>query len=78
MRAIKLVQFGSTIAILVFLLYVLVMGCLILLRKVPGSMAELMEQCMMYALFVGPEKLAAFFGPAWKRKQNGQPQENNR
>ena len=69
MKAIKLVQYGSTIAVLVFLAYVLIMGCLVMVHKVPGTMAELMEQCMMFALFVGPEKLAAFFGPVMKRKQ---------
>jgi len=69
MRVIKLVQVGSTVAILAFLAYVLVMGCLVMLNKVPGSMAELMEQSMMFALFAAPEKLAAFFGPVLKRKQ---------
>jgi len=71
MKAIKLVQFGSTVAILIFLAYILIMGCLVMLGAecVEGNMADLMQQCMMFALFVGPEKIAAFFGPMLKRKQ---------
>jgi len=74
MKPIKLVQYGSTVAILVFLAYLLVMGCLVMLgaKGVSGTMADLMQQCVMFAMFVAPEKLAAFFGPVLKRKQNGE------
>lgn len=71
MKPIKLVQYGSTIAILTFLAYLLVMGALIMFGAecVAGDMGDLMQQCVMFAMFVGPEKLVAFFGPALKRMQ---------
>lgn len=72
MKPIKLAQWGSTIAILAFVVYLMIMGG-ILLFKHPDRIGLLVTLGGIVALFIAPEKLAAFFGPALKRKQqNGQ------
>lgn len=69
MKAIKLVQYGSTIGILVTVIFLLVVGGLILFSKTPDRISELVSLGGVIALFLAPEKLAAFFGPVLKRKQ---------
>ena len=69
MKPIKLAQWGSTIAILTAFLYILIMGALILVGTVKATMADLMTQCVMFVMFVGPEKIVALFGPYLKRQQ---------
>ena len=69
MKPIKLAQYGSTIALLTAFLYILIMGALILVGKVKTTMGDLLTQCVMFAMFIAPEKLVGFFGPALKRKQ---------
>lgn len=72
MKAIKLVQYGSTIGILVTVAFLLIAGGLILFSKSPDRISQLISLGGVIALFLAPEKLAAFFGPALKRKQNGE------
>ena len=72
MKAIKLVQFGSTIGILVTVAFLLIAGGLIIFSKTPERISQLVALAGAIALFLAPEKLAAFFGPALKRKQNGE------
>lgn len=67
-RAIKLAQWGSTIAIIAVVAYTLGMGTWILLKN-PAQMGALIQQVTVLALFIAPEKLVAMFGPALKRKQ---------
>jgi len=69
MKAIKLVQFGSTIALLVTIAFLLIAGGLILFSKTPGRMGQLVALAGAIAIFLTPEKMAAFFGPVLKRKQ---------
>lgn len=71
MKAIKLVQYGSTIGILVTVVFLLVAGGLIIFSKTPDRISQLVALAGAIAIFLAPEKLAAFFGPALKRKQNG-------
>lgn len=68
MKPIKLAQFGSTIAIMAVVAYTLTMGTWVLLKH-PDRMGYLIQQVTVMALFIAPEKLAALFGPALKRKQ---------
>ncbi len=72
MKAIKLVQFGSTIGILVTVAFLLITGGLIIFSKTPERIGQLVALAGAIAIFLAPEKLAAFFGPALKRKQNGE------
>ena len=69
MKPIKLAQYGSTVALFTAFLYILIMGALILVGKVKTTMGDLMTQCVMFAMFIAPEKLVGFFGPVLKRKQ---------
>ncbi len=71
MKAIKLVQFGSTIGILVTVAFLLIAGGLIIFSKTPDRISQLVALAGAIAIFLAPEKLAAFFGPVLKRKQNG-------
>jgi hypothetical protein len=68
MKPIKLAQWGSTIALLVLTTYTLVMGAWVIF-KAPQKMGILVQQVTVLGLFIAPEKLAAFFGPVLKRKQ---------
>jgi len=68
MKPIKLAQWGSTIALFVMALYVLIVGGFILF-KCPDRLPGLIQQVTVLGLFIAPEKLAAFFGPVLKRKQ---------
>jgi len=70
MKAIKLVQYGSTIGILVTVAFLLIAGGLIIFSKTPDRISQLVSLGGVIALFLAPEKLAAFFGPVLKRKQN--------
>ena len=75
MKPIRLAQWGSTIAIIAVVAYTLIMGAWLLLKD-PEQMGALIQQVTVLALFIAPEKLAAFFGPALKRRQeNGKAQE---
>ncbi len=69
MKAIKLVQFGSTIGILVTVTFLLITGGLIIFSKTPERISQLIALTGPIAIFLAPEKLAAFFGPVLKRKQ---------
>jgi hypothetical protein len=75
MKAIKLVQYGSTIGILITVAFLLITGGLIIFSKTPDRIGQLVSLGGVIALFLAPEKLAAFFGPVWKRKQNGRKDE---
>lgn len=68
MKPIKLAQWGSTIALFVLIGYALIMGAWVIF-KAPEKMAVLIQQITVMGLFIAPEKLAAFFGPVLKRKQ---------
>lgn len=68
MKPIKLAQWGSTIALFVLTGYALIMGAWVIF-KAPEKMAVLIQQITVMGLFIAPEKLAAFFGPVLKRKQ---------
>jgi len=72
MKAIKLVQYGSTIGILVTVAFLLIAGGFILFSKTPDRISQLVSLGGVIALFLAPEKLVAFFGPVLKRKQNGE------
>ena len=78
MKSIKVIQYGSAIAVLTVILFLLVVGAIIMFAKTQATMDDLVKWSGIVAIFVGPEVLAAFFGNYLKRKQNGQPQENNR
>ena len=69
MKAIKLVQYGSTIGILVTVAFLLIAGGLIIFSKTPERIGQLVALAGAIAIFLAPEKLAAFFGPVLKRKQ---------
>ena len=75
MKAIKLVQYGSTIGILVTVAFLLITGGIIIFSKTPDRISHLISLGGVIAVFLAPEKLAAFFGPALKRKQNGRSDE---
>jgi hypothetical protein len=64
MRVIKFVQWQSSIAIGV----IVVLGILHLILW-PDRLQNWVQFATTSVLFVGPEKLAAFFGPVLKRKQ---------
>ena len=70
MKAIKLVQYGSTIGILITVTFLLIAGSFVLFLF-PDRMGALVSLGGVIALFLAPEKLAAFFGPVLKRKQDG-------
>jgi len=77
MKPIKLAQWGSTIALFILTFYALIMGALII-WKAPEKMGVLVQQLTLLGLFIAPEKLAAFFGPVVKRKQqNGNGEQEN-
>ena len=78
MRSIKLIQYGTAIAVFLVIAFLLVVGAIIMFADTGASMDDLVKWAGIVAIFVGPEVLAAFFGNYLKRKQNGQPQENNR
>jgi len=78
MKSIKFIQWGSAIAVLTVILFLLVVGAIIMFADTRATMDELVKWAGIVAIFVGPEVLAAFFGNYLKRRQNGQPQENNR
>jgi len=69
MKSIKLVQYGSTIGILVTVAFLLTAGGIIIFSKTPNRISQLVSLGGVIGLFLAPEKLAAFFGPALKRKQ---------
>ena len=71
MKAIKLVQYGSTIGILITVAFLLIAGSFVLFLF-PDRMGALVSLGGVIALFLAPEKLAAFFGPVLKRKQDGE------
>jgi len=71
MKAIKLVQYGSTIGIFVTVTFLLIAGGIILFSKTPDRISQLITLAGAIAIFLAPEKLAAFFGPVLKRKQEG-------
>lgn len=77
MKPIKLAQWGSTIALFVLAAYTLIMGALLIFKD-PLKMAYLIQQVTVLGLFIAPEKLAAFFGPVLKRKQENGVQENEK
>ena len=78
MKSIKLIQYGSAIAVLTVILFLLVVGVIIMFGDTRATMDDLVKWAGIVAIFVGPEVLAAFFGNYLKRRQNGQVQENNR
>jgi len=80
MKSIKLIQFGSAIAVLTVILFLLITGAMIMFAKTRATMDDLVKWAGIVAIFVGPEVLAAFFGNVLKRRQNGneKAQENNR
>jgi len=80
-KSIKLIQFGSAIAVLTIVAFLIVVGAIIMFADTQATMDQLVKWAGIVAIFVGPEVLAAFFGNYLKRKQNGQTsvdQENNR
>ena len=66
MKAIKFVQWSSSISICV----VVASGLLCLFTDA-ATVAQWTSFAGVAALFIAPEKLAAFFGPVLKRKQEG-------
>ncbi len=70
MKAIKLVQFGSTIGILITVAFLLIVGGFILFSKTPARIGQLVALAGAIAIFLAPEKLAAFWGPVLKRKDS--------
>lgn len=64
MKAIKFVQWQSSI-----LIGAVVVAGLVCLFTKAGSMSEWATFAPIAALFIAPEKLAAFFGPVVKRRQ---------
>ena len=79
MKSIKFIQWGSAIAVLTLILFLVVVGAIIMFAKTQATMDDLVKWSGIVAIFVGPEVLAAFFGNYLKRKQNGQTDvENNR
>ena len=78
MKSIKLIQFGSAIAVLTIVAFLIVVGAIIMFADTQATMDQLVKWAGIVAIFVGPEVLAAFFGNYLKRKQNGNDQENNR
>ena len=78
MKSIKLIQFGSAIAVLTIVAFLIVVGAIIMFADTRATMDQLVKWAGIVAIFVGPEVLAAFFGNYLKRRQNGTAQENNR
>jgi len=78
MKSIKFIQWGSAVATLITIFFLLVVGAVIMFGKTRASMDELVKLAGILAIFLSPEVLAAFFGNYLKRKQNGKAQENNR
>lgn len=76
MRSIKLIQYGSAIAVLTVVAFLIVVGATIMFAKTQATMDDLVKWAGIVALFVGPEVLAAFFGNFLKRQQNGKSQTN--
>lgn len=72
MKPIKLAQYGSTIAILVTVAFLMVVGC-VLIFKYPDRIGTLVTLGTVLAVFIAPEKIVAIVGPAWKRKQENGP-----
>lgn len=77
MKSIKLIQFGSAIAVLTVVAFLIVVGAIIMFAKTQATMDDLVKWAGIVAIFVGPEVLASFFGNYLKRQQNGKNQENN-
>jgi len=77
-KSIKFVQWGSAIAVLTVIAFLLIAGTAIMFFKTSATMDQLVKWAGIVVIFVGPEVLAAFFGNYLKRKQNGNHQENNR
>jgi len=78
MKSIKFIQWGSAIAVLTTVAFILVVGAVIMFAKTRAELDDLVKLAGILALFIGPEVLAAFFGNVLKRRQNGNHQENNR
>lgn len=64
MKAIKFVQWHSSILIGL----VILSGLICLFTKI-ATVGEWSSFAAIAALFIGPEKVVAFFGPVMKRKQ---------
>lgn len=71
MKAIKFVQWSSSILLVLTVLWLLVLPIIAAVFDLPLTVAEIAKIGGVVVLFVGPEKAAAFFGPVLKRKQNG-------
>lgn len=71
MKAIKFVQWSSSIAIVLIVLWILVIATMAILVKDDPTIviAGIVKIGGLLAIFVTPEKVAAFFGPVLKRKQ---------
>lgn len=70
-RAIKFIQWGSAVAVLTIVAFLLVTGAIIMFADTRATMDQLVKWAGIVAIFVGPEVLAAFFGNYLKRRQNG-------
>ena len=71
MKPIRFVQWSSSILLVLTVLWLLALPVIAAVLELPLTVAEIAKIGGVVVLFVGPEKLAAFFGPVLKRKQTG-------
>lgn len=73
MKPIKFVQWSSSVAIALIVVWTISFATWgIITKDDPATIiAGIAKIDTVLALFVAPEKAAAFFGPALKRKQSG-------
>lgn len=71
MKAIKFVQWSSSILLVITVLWLLFLPVVAAVWDLEITVGEIAKIGGVVVLFIGPEKAAAFFGPVLKRKQNG-------
>ena len=69
MRAIKFAQWTSSVAIALIIMWILGISTWLIVADKAEVIAKVISVATVLALFVAPEKAAAFFGPVIKRKQ---------
>ncbi|MFP4066207.1 MAG: hypothetical protein ACLFS5_01780 [Spirochaetaceae bacterium] len=68
MRAIKFVQWQSSILLGLTVVWTIGLSTYLILFGDPARVGDVVSASMIALAFVGPEKAAAFFGPHLKRK----------
>jgi len=77
MKPIRLVQWGSSIALLVTITWILILATFIAFGLIKGiTISELAQIAGVLIIFILPEKGSAFFGPVLKRNQTIRKKDN--